>query len=89
MSLLYTFEQIDPGHFAKRHKTLQSVSNELKELGFFPLQISEKDIECYWVRLETIYKNKHINVTVETFDDISAFPELLESLKKVAKYETR
>jgi len=59
---------------------------KMSELGFFPLTISGKDIECYWVRIQSVEEGKHHSVTYELYDDIlEEKTGLLESLKRVAK----
>jgi hypothetical protein len=88
MNLISLIEQFDPGHFHGRYESLQRLSTKMSELGFFPLTISGKDIECYWVRIQSVEEGKHHSVTYELYDDIlEEKTGLLESLKKVAKYE--
>ena len=57
-------------------------------MGFFPLQITQNDIECYQIRLQT-NSDKVLNLTVYMIDDMKAFPDLLQTLKEVARYEER
>ena len=87
-SLLETIEQFNPGHFARRYDYLLKFSEQVRSMGFFPLQITQNDIECYWIRLET-KSDKVLNLTVEMIDDMKAFPGLLHTLKEVARYEER
>ena len=85
-NLVETIEQFDPGHFTRRYDYLLKVSEQVRSMGFFPLQITQRDIECYWVRVET-KTDKPLNFTVEMIDDINMFPDLLKALKEVARYE--
>jgi hypothetical protein len=87
-SLIATIEQFDPGHFDRRYEYLLKLSKKVKEMGFFPLQITQKDIECYQVRVEA-KDGKALALYVEMVDDMKAFPDLLKALKEVARYEER
>jgi len=87
-SIVGTIEQFDPGHFTRRHDYLLRVSEQVESMGFFPLQITQNDIECYWIRLQTKDDNI-LNLTVETIDDMSVSPDQLHTLKEVARYEER
>lgn len=87
-SMIATIEQFDPGHFDRRYSYLLKLSEELKGMGFFPLQITQKDIECYQVRVETKC-NREYSLYVEMIDDMKMFPDLLKALKEVARYEER
>jgi hypothetical protein len=90
MNLISVIEQFDPGHFSRRLDSLQRLSDKVVELGFFPLPISGKDLECYWIRIQSIEEGKYRTITYETYDEIlSTRTGILESLKKVARYETR
>jgi len=79
-------ERFDPGHFDRRHSYLLKISKSVEAMGFYPLEITQKDIECYWIRIETVC-GKGVNLTVEMFDDIKFSPSLLNLLKEVAKYK--
>lgn len=85
-TLIKTIEQFDPGHFDRRHSYLSKVSKAAKAMGFYPLEITQNDIECYWVRIETVC-GKVVNLTVDMFEDIKFSPSLLKLLKEVAKYK--
>lgn len=85
-TLIETIERVDPGHFDRRHNYLLKVSKAAEEMGFYPLEITQKDIQCYWIRIETV-GGKGFNLTVEMFDDIKFSPSLLNLLKEVAKYK--
>jgi len=87
-SLVETIEQFDPGHFTRRHDYLLRVSEQVRSMGFFPLQITQNDIECYWIRLQS-KSDKVLNLTVDMIDDMKAFSDLLQTLKEVARYEER
>ena len=87
-SLVETIEQFDPVHFTRRHNYLLRISEQVRSMGFFPLQITQNDIKCYWIRLQT-KNDKALNLTVEMIDDMKAFPDLLHKLKEVARYEER
>lgn len=86
-SLIATIEQFDPGHFDRRRKYLLELLEELKEIGFFPLQITQNDIECYRVRIES--NSKDLPVTCEMIEDIKHTPSLMDALKEAARYEKR
>lgn len=85
-TLIETIEQFDPGHFDRRHSYLSKVSKAVEAMGFYPLEITQKDIECYWIRIETVC-GKGFNLTVDMFEDIKFSPSLLNLLKEVAKYK--
>jgi hypothetical protein len=87
-NLVETIEQFDPGHFTRRYDYLLKVSEQVRSMGFFPLQITQRDIECYWVRVETKC-GKWYSLYVEMVYDMKAFPDLLNALKEVARYEER
>lgn len=83
-SLIETIERFDPGHFDRRYDYLVKLSKEVKEMGFFPLQITQNDIECYWIRLESI-NGKRTIFAPEYLDDCN----VIEVIKKVARHEER
>jgi hypothetical protein len=85
MNLVQTIEELDPGHFARREEILEDLRKKAKELGFFPLPLSQNDIECYWIRLESneMHKGKQISFQREYTDD----EYVLELLKDAAKYD--
>ncbi len=85
MNLLQTIEELDPGHFSRREEILEDLRVKAKEIGFFPLQLSFNDIECYWIRLEPndSHKRKKIYFQREYIDD----EYIIELLKEVARYE--
>jgi len=80
-------ESFDPGHFGRRKEILEDLSVKARRLGFFPLQISSSDVECFWLRLEAnaLYKNKRVRI--ERYDLEST--DYVNLLKEVARYETR
>jgi len=86
MSLKQTIEEFDPGHFGRRHNYLIKLSEQVRSMGFFPLQITQNDIDCYWIRLQT-KSDRVLNLTVEAIDDMKVFPDLLQALKEVARYD--
>jgi len=88
INLIQTIEMYDPGHFDRRYNYLLELSEEVRTMGFFPLQITRNDIECYWIRLQT-KSNDVLNLSVEMVEDMKVFPDLMKSLKEVAKHETR
>jgi hypothetical protein len=85
-SLIQTIELLEPGHFGKRYESLQRLSTKVSELGFFPLSISGKDLNCYWIRIQAAEQGKTLSITWELYDDLVYNTSLLESLKKTAKY---
>jgi hypothetical protein len=88
MNLISVIEQFDPGHFSRRLDSLQQLSTKVSELGFFPLPISGKDLECFWIRVEAIEEGKYSCISYEMYEDMLGVPSFFERLKKVAKYET-
>lgn len=86
MNLVHAIEEMDPDHFSKRLIALKRLSNEARSLGFFPLQITQNDLECYWIRLES-GEGKHVNLPFELYEDAKSSPNIFEALKKVARYE--
>lgn len=85
-TLIETIEQFDSGHFDRRHSYLLKVSRAAEAMGFYPLEITQKDIQCYWIRIETV-GGKGFSLTVDMFEDIKFSPSLLNLLKEVAKYK--
>lgn len=85
MNLLQTIEELDPGHFARREDILEDLREKARAMGFFPLQLSWNDIECYWIRLEPndSHKGKNISFQREYIDD----EYIIELLKEVARYD--
>ena len=85
MNLVQTIEELDPGHFASREEILEDLRKKAKEFGFFPLPLTQNDIECFWIRLEPneMHKDKKISFQKDYIDD----EYVLELLKDVAKYD--
>lgn len=85
MNLIQTIEELDPGHFARREDILEDLRVKAREMGFFPLQLSLNDIECFWIRLEPndAHKGKKISFQREYIDD----EYIIEVLKEVARYD--
>ena len=85
MNLIKTIEEIDPGHFARRSDILKDLRKKLHEMGFFPLPLSQNDIECFWVTLEPndSHKGRKIHVT----KDELYWDNFIEIVKEVARYE--
>lgn len=86
MNLVHIIEETDPGHFSKRLSALKRLSNEARSLGFFPLQITQNDIQCYWIRLESS-EGKHVNLSFELYEDAKSSSNIFKALKEVARYE--
>lgn len=82
MQIKETIEKFDPGHFDRRHDYLIKLSKQVRSMGFFPLQITQNDIDCYWIRLEG-NDNKVLNVSFDLMD----VPGFVDILKEVARYE--
>ena len=87
MNLIQMIEVFEPNHFRKREESLERLRIKAKELGFFPLPLKWKDIECYWISLEP--NEEHNGKTVHFQYDYIDDPYILEVFKKVAKYEKR
>lgn len=87
MNIKQTIEELDPGHFDRRSVVLEKLRTKAKDLGFFPLPLSQNDIDCYWIRLEPneSHKGKNISFQEEYVDD----EYVIDLLKEVARYETR
>ena len=87
MNLKQTIESFDPGHFARREDILEDLRTKLRSMGFFPLHLSQNDIDCFWVTLEPndLHKGMKISFQEEYTED----EYVLKLLKDVAKYETR
>lgn len=85
MNLIRTIEEIDPGHFAQREDTLEWLRERVKDLGFFPLPLEWKDVECFWIRLEPneAHRGKKIHFQKEYLHD----EYILNIFKEVARYE--
>lgn len=82
MNLIQTIEELDPGHFGRREVILENLRKKAKELGFFPLPLTQNDIECFWIRLEPNSSNKDLKIHF-TKDDFS----FIDIFKDVARYE--
>ena len=85
MSLKQTIEEFDPGHFGRRAEILEDVRKKLRSMGFFPLPLTENDIDCFWVTLET--NGWHKDRAVHVSRDELELDGLIEVLKEVARYE--
>jgi len=85
MNLIQTIEELDPGHFGRREVILEDLRKKVKGLGFFPLPLTQNDIECFWIRLEAneMHKGMKISFQEEYTDD----EYVLNLLKDVAKYD--
>lgn len=85
MSIKQTIEQFDPGHFNRRSVVLEKLRIKAKDIGFFPLPLSQNDIDCYWIKLEPneSHKGKNISFQEEFTDD----ENVIELLKEVARYD--
>lgn len=85
MTLVKTIEQIDPGHFARRQDILENLRTKVRAMGFFPLPLTQNDIECFWITLQpnNANKDKKISVDREGLD----WEPYIEALKEVARYE--
>jgi hypothetical protein len=85
MNLIETIEEIDPGHFARREDILEDLRTKLCEMGFFPLLLTQNDIECFWVTLEPndSHKGRKIRVT----KDELYWDNFIEVVKEVARYD--
>lgn len=55
-------ESLDPGHIARRRKALTALARAYREAGFFPETVTDKDVECFWIRLQPISGDKAITV---------------------------
>ena len=87
MNIKQTIEELDPGHFARREDILEDLRTKLSEMGFFPLHLTQNDIDCFWVALEPndSHKGRKIHVT----KDELYWDNFIEVVKEVARYETR
>ena len=85
MNLIQTIEELDLGHFGRRELILEDLRKKVKGLGFFPLPLTQNDIECFWIRLEAneMHKSMKISFQKEYTDD----EYVLKLLKEVARYE--
>jgi len=85
MNLKKTIESFDPGHFARREDILEDLRTKLRSMGFFPLHLSQNDIDCFWVTLEPngSYRGKKISVDRDNLD----YDQYIDALKEVARYE--
>ena len=85
MNIKQTVEQFDPGHFNQRRVVLEKLRAKVKDIGFFPLPLSQNDIDCYQIKLEPneSHKGKNISFQEEFTDD----EYVIELLKEVARYD--
>lgn len=85
MNIKQTIEQFDPGHFALREDILEDLRTKLSKMGFFPLPLTQNDIECFWVTLEPndSHKGRKIHVT----KDELYWDNFIEVVKEVARYD--
>jgi len=75
MNLKALINELDPGHFDTRRKTLERRRNILLEQGYDVKPISEKDIDCFWLTLE--HKGRKFNLS--DIEDIRYYIEAIES----------
>ena len=89
MNLIKTIEEFDPSHFSRRKFFLENIRKKVRDIGFFPLPLSQNDIECFWIRLEPndAHKGKKIHLSEEAYFDMIGIPSLMKVYKEVAKYE--
>ena len=85
MNLKQTIEEFDPGHFGRRAEILEGIRKKLRSMGFFPLPLTETDIDCFWVTLETNELHKGRTVTVSR-DELEWY-NYIEVVKEMARYE--
>lgn len=85
MNLKQTIEEFDPGHFGRRAEILEDVRKKLRSMGFFPLPLTQDDIDCFWVTLETneLYKDRVVHASREELE----WDNFIEVVKEVARYE--
>lgn len=85
MNLVQTIEEIDTGHFARRVDILEDLREKVRALGFFPLLLTQNDIECFWIRLEPNGSNQNLKIRVSK--DELELNSYINVLKDVAKHE--
>lgn len=85
MNLIQTIEQFDPGHFARREDILEDLRVKAREMGFFPLPLSQNDIECFWIRLEP--NDSHKGRKIHVSRDELYWDNFIEVVKEVARYD--
>lgn len=83
MQIKETIEQFDPGHFARREDILEDLRAKVRELGFFPLPLTQNDIDCFWVTLEPNDSHKGMKIHFQKED-----LDYLKYFTGVSKYET-
>ena len=88
-SLIGLIEKHDPGHFGRRESSLDRLSKCVRDLGFFPLQITRREIECYWIRVEGKEEGKEVPITWEDYEDAIRNEKTMEILKGFCRYEER
>ena len=85
MNLKQTIEEFDPGHFGRRAEILEDVRKKLRNMGFFPLPLTQDDIDCFWVTLET--NGWHKGRAVHVSRDELECDNFIEFVKEVSRYE--
>jgi hypothetical protein len=85
LNLLQTIEELDPGHFARREDILEDLRTKLSVMGFFPLPLTQTDIECFWVTLEPNDSHKGYKIYVNK--DELYWDNFIEVVKEVARYD--
>lgn len=87
--LCQLIERFDPGHFSRRRDILEDMRKKVRDLGFFPLPLTQNDIECFWIRLEAndLHKGMQISLTREMYLDMLDLPDLMNAYKDVARCE--
>lgn len=51
--LIQTIQEFDPLHMGNRYYNLLDFKKELEAEGYVVEDVTQKDIECYWVRVKT------------------------------------
>jgi hypothetical protein len=91
MFLKQTIEQFDPGHFDRRKDILEDLREKVRELGFFPLPLTQNDIECLQLVFEDNRGKKYrgTSITVENLEDVLENPDchFMKTMKYVLRYE--
>lgn len=86
MNLKQTIEEFDPGHFNNRALILEDLRTKVQNMGFYPLPLSQNDIDCFWITLEASDLHKGKEVTMSTQD--LHYDSFIDILKEIAKYES-
>lgn len=75
-SLIATIEEFEPSHMVDRKYRLSEFKKEMEAEGYIVENITQKDIECYWIRVKSV-EEKYVAIGYEYRYDLDIYKNLL------------